>query len=57
VAGSAGAISAVSRHPVVWLVYTLVRGAFVGWYPYPFVDVGSHGYGYVAVSSVLIGLL
>jgi hypothetical protein len=43
--------------PVVWLVYTLVRGAFVGWYPYPFVDVGVHGYGYVAVSGVLIGLL
>jgi len=43
--------------PVVWLAYTLVRGAFVGWYPYPFVDVGVHGYGYVAVSGVLIGLL
>ena len=25
--------------PVGWLVYTLVRGAFVDWYPYPFVDV------------------
>ncbi|MBG6179657.1 Pr6Pr family membrane protein [Arthrobacter sp. CAN_A1] len=25
--------------PGVWLVYTLVRGALVTWYPYPFVDL------------------
>ena len=24
--------------PVIWLVYTLVRGPIVDWYPYPFVD-------------------
>ena len=29
--------------PVGWLLYTLVRGTFVDWYPYPFVDVGQHG--------------
>lgn len=32
-------------YPVGWLVYTLVRGAVTGWYPYPFLDVGLHGYG------------
>lgn len=24
--------------PVVWLVYTVVRGLVVDWYPYPFID-------------------
>lgn len=36
--------------PVVWLLYTLLRGAFVDWYPYPFVDVVEHGYGVVLVN-------
>ena len=39
--------------PVGWLVYTLVRGAFVDWYPYPFVDVGEHGYGVVLLTCVV----
>ncbi len=34
-----------------WLTYTLVRGAIVDWYPYPFVDVSAHGYGGVALRS------
>lgn len=38
--------------PLVWLAYTLVRGAFVDWYPYPFVDVGEHGYGVVTLNAV-----
>ena len=38
--------------PVVWLGYTLVRGAFVDWYPYPFVDVEEHGYAVVALNCV-----
>ena len=42
-------------YPLVWLGYTLVRGAAVGWYPYPFLDP-SHagGYGSVAVTSLII---
>ena len=31
-------------YPIGWLAYTLVRGAGVDWYPYPFLDVGLHGY-------------
>jgi hypothetical protein len=31
--------------PAAWLVYTLVRGEIVDWYPYPFVDVSRLGYG------------
>lgn len=30
--------------PIAWLGYTLVRGAIVGWYPYPFMDVIDLGY-------------
>jgi hypothetical protein len=42
-------------YPLVWLVYTLVRGAAVGWYPYPFLDPAhSGGYGSVAATSLII---
>jgi hypothetical protein len=40
--------------PVGWLVYTLVRGEVVGWYPYPFIDVAEHGYGVVLLNAVAI---
>jgi hypothetical protein len=40
--------------PVVWLVYTLIRGAIVDWYPYPFIDVDLHGY--VAVLATCVGI-
>lgn len=30
--------------PVLWLVYTFVRGAFTGWYPYPFLNVPTIGF-------------
>ncbi len=29
--------------PVAWTVYTMARGAIVGWYPYPFLDPAIHG--------------
>jgi hypothetical protein len=38
--------------PLVYLVYTLVRGPFAHWYPYPFLDPRPHGYGHVVVGSV-----
>lgn len=40
--------------PVVWLIYTLVRGAIWKWYPYPFLDVPSHGYGPVLRNAVIM---
>lgn len=47
--------------PVGWVVYTFVRGAVVGWYPYPFLDVEAVGYatalrntGFVVVLAVLL---
>ena len=30
-------------YPLAYLVYTLIRGRSVGWYPYPFLDVSHHG--------------
>ena len=41
-------------YPLVWIVYTLIRGALVGLYPYPFLDPDNGGYGSVAVYSVAI---
>lgn len=45
------------RLPVFWLLYTLVRGSFVDWYPYPFIDVDELGYGVVLMNSVAVALL
>jgi hypothetical protein len=43
--------------PVVWLAYTLIRGAMVGWYPYPFIDVAVHGYAAVSTTCLVIAAL
>ena len=40
--------------PVVYVVYSLIRGYFVGWYPYPFLDPNNHGYGGVAITSIIL---
>ncbi len=42
--------------PVVYLAYTLVRGLFVGWYPYAFVDPTLPG-GYARLFSSLTVVL
>lgn len=41
--------------PIVWLTYTLIRGAATDWYPYPFLDPADvGGYGGVALYVVAI---
>ena len=40
--------------PAVYLIYTLIRGSVVGWYPYPFVNADILGYGQVALNSLLV---
>jgi hypothetical protein len=40
--------------PALYLLYSLVRGRIVGWYPYPFMDASVHGYLPVALTSVVI---
>lgn len=41
-------------YPLLWVAYTLIRGAAFGWYPYPFMDPANGGYGTVAVYVVAI---
>ena len=41
-------------YPAAWFAITLVRGASVDWYPYPFVDVGRHGYARVLLNAVVL---
>jgi hypothetical protein len=46
--------------PIVYVAYTLVRGAIVNWYPYFFVDPHRHG-GYLLVAgdcaAITVGIL
>jgi len=43
--------------PVCWLAFTLIRGAMVNWYPYPFIDVTKIGYGGAILNCVWVSLL
>jgi hypothetical protein len=51
--------------PLLWIAYTFAHGAASGWYPYPFLDVGLHGYGIslrntavvVVVALIVIGIM
>ena len=40
--------------PVAWLGYTLAHGRVAGWFPYPFLDVDTHGYVAVLRNSLLV---
>ena len=42
--------------PLLYLAYVLVRGAMVGWYPYPFLDPDKVG-GYGGVALYAVGIL
>jgi uncharacterized membrane protein len=36
-------------YPTVYIAYTFIRGAFVGWYPYPFFDLDANSAATVAL--------
>ncbi len=40
--------------PILYLIYSLSRGAIVGWYPYPFLNPANGGYEQVLVTSMII---
>lgn len=40
--------------PLLYFAYSLIRGHFVGWYPYPFMNAEQIGYGEVALNSLFI---
>jgi hypothetical protein len=41
-------------YPAVYLLYTLIRGSIVNYYPYPFVAVNKLGYGKVLLNSSML---
>jgi hypothetical protein len=43
--------------PACWLAFTLIRGAVIHWYPYPFLDVTTIGYGKAVLNSFWVLLL
>jgi hypothetical protein len=47
----------VPAMPAAYVVYLLVRGALVGWYPYPFLDPRRGSYGSVAIHVAAILLV
>ncbi|WP_368497644.1 Pr6Pr family membrane protein [Herbiconiux sp. A18JL235] len=49
------AIWAIIVFPIVWAVYTLIRGPIVGWYPYPFLNPAQPG-GYGTVVIYVAGI-
>lgn len=44
-------------YPLAYVVWVLVRGAWLGTYPYPFVDVAALGYGRVALNAAGLSLV
>ncbi|MEU7527814.1 Pr6Pr family membrane protein [Saccharothrix sp. NPDC042600] len=43
--------------PLAWLAFTLVRGAVIDWYPYPFVNVTVLGHGRVLLNCTAVAVL
>jgi len=46
--------------PIIYVLYSLIRGAIVGWYPYPFLDPGLKGVGGVALTVaglIILGVI
>jgi len=47
----------VAIFPLAWAVYTMIRGAIVGWYPYPFLDPAVRpGVGYDGVLVYVVAI-
>lgn len=42
--------------PLVYAIYSLIRGAATSWYPYPFLNADMHGLGRVLVNCIGIGI-
>ncbi len=46
-------------YPLAFCAVSLLRGPFVDWYPYPFLDPANGGYGVVALYAfaILVGFI
>ncbi len=42
--------------PALFLIYSLTRGFFINWYPYPFMNVAEIGYAQTFINAVFVGL-
>ena len=42
---------------VCWLAFTLIRGAVIHWYPYPFINVSAIGYAKAILNAFWVALL
>jgi hypothetical protein len=42
--------------PITYVIYTLVRGSIVGWYPYPFLNPSHTSYVQVVTTSFIIAI-
>ncbi|HEY0935182.1 MAG TPA: Pr6Pr family membrane protein [Trebonia sp.] len=43
--------------PLLWIVYTFAHGAATGWYPYPFLNAHTHGYGVALRNTAAVVVL
>jgi hypothetical protein len=43
--------------PLAYLFYSLIRGHFVHWYPYPFMNPGHRGYLALVITAVVIAVI
>lgn len=43
-------------YPLAYVTYSLTRGPFVNWYPYPFLDPTNSGYGAVVVIVIILAI-
>jgi hypothetical protein len=44
-------------YPVTYFIFTLIRGAFLGTYPYPFIDAGKLGYPTVLITAAILTII
>lgn len=40
--------------PLIYLIYSLIRGSVVNWYPYPFLNASKLGYGQVSINIIIM---
>jgi hypothetical protein len=50
-------VRATMVFPAFYMLFTMIRGEIVGFYPYPFADVGTLGYVRVIINGVWVTLI
>jgi hypothetical protein len=41
-------------YPLIYVTYTLIRGTFTGFYPYPFINLSELGFNKVLLNSTIL---